>query len=84
MLFRSLSHHEHWNGAGYPRGLNAKRIPFISRLITIIDAYDVMTHDRPYRTAITHEAAIAELKHCAGTQFDPELVEKFLEFVDGQ
>ena len=79
-----LAHHEHWNGAGYPRGLNAEGIPFISRLITIIDAYDVMTHDRPYRNAMTHEMAVAELKRCAGTQFDPELVEKFLEFIDGQ
>ena len=77
-----LAHHEHWNGAGYPRGLQADGIPFISRLITIIDAYDVMTHDRPYRTAMTHADALVELKRCAGTQFDPELVEKFLEFVD--
>ncbi|MEI6287462.1 MAG: HD domain-containing phosphohydrolase, partial [Bacillota bacterium] len=76
-----LSHHEHWNGSGYPNGLRAEAIPFISRVIAIIDAYDVMTNDRAYRQAITNKQAIAELRRCAGSQFDPELVAKFVEFI---
>ena len=76
-----LLHHEHWDGSGYPKGLKAEAIPFISRVVAIIDAYDVMVHDRPYRDAITHASAIAELQSCAGTQFDPELVAEFVKFV---
>jgi len=77
----ALAHHEHWDGSGYPSGLKETAIPLLSRIIAIIDAYDVMTHDRPYQTAIPHAAAIEELQRCAGTQFDPELVTKFVEFI---
>ena len=76
-----LMHHEHWDGSGYPNGLRAETVPLISRAVAIIDAYDVMTHDRPYHRASTHEQAIAELQRCAGSQFDPELVTKFVEFI---
>ncbi len=76
-----LGHHEHWDGCGYPNGLAGTAIPLLSRLIAIIDTYDVMTNDRPYRSALPPEAAVAELIRCAGTQFDPELVEKFVEFI---
>lgn len=74
-----LTHHERWDGSGYPIGLNGNEIPFISRIFAIIDAYDVMTHDRVYRKAIGHEEALNELRKYAGTQFDPKLVEIFTE-----
>lgn len=76
-----LYHHEYYDGKGYPRGLKGDSIPLISKIITVGDAYDAMTSDRPYRTAITREEAIGELRQKAGTQFDPEVVEVFIEKV---
>lgn len=72
-----LKHHEWWNGQGYPLGLCGEDIPLECRILAIADAYDAMTSDRPYRKAMTHEEAIEELLRCAGTQFDPYLLEKF-------
>jgi len=77
-----LSHHERWDGTGYPRGLKATDIPLASRIVTIADAYDVMTHDKPYRKAISKIEAAREIKRCSGTQFDPELVSKFTEILE--
>jgi len=74
-----LKHHEWWNGKGYPLGLVGEDIPIECRILAIADAYDAMTSDRPYRKAMNRANAIAELKHCAGTQFDPNLVDKFGE-----
>lgn len=73
-----LSHHERWDGQGYPEGHEKEAIPLMSRIIAIADAYDVMTHGRPYKQALSEEAALAELRRCAGTQFDPNLVELFM------
>lgn len=73
-----LHHHEWWNGQGYPHRLKDKRIPFNSRIISIVDSYDAMTNDRPYRKAMSKDKAIIELRRCSETQFDPFLVEKFL------
>ncbi len=70
-------HHENYNGTGYPDGLAAGEIPFIARIVSIVDTYDAMTTDRPYRKALGHDVAVAELQRCAGTQFDPEIVKAF-------
>lgn len=76
-----LSHHEYWNGEGYPRKLQGSAIPFMSRIIAIADAYDVMINGTTYKAAVSKSDAIIELEKYAGTQFDPELVEKFIEVV---
>jgi HD-GYP domain-containing protein (c-di-GMP phosphodiesterase class II) len=76
-----LHAHERWDGSGYPKGLKEDGIPLISRMVHIIDAYDVMINDRPYKKAVTKEAAINELKRCGGTQFDPDLVRIFIKDV---
>ena len=72
-----LHHHEHYSGQGYPFGLRGNDIPLGARIVAIADAYDAMVRDRPYRPAISHEAAVRELRRTAGTQFDPELVAHF-------
>ncbi|MFZ7131071.1 MAG: HD domain-containing phosphohydrolase [Eubacteriales bacterium] len=77
-----LSHHEGWDGNGYPRGLKEDEIPLISRIISVIDAFDAMTHDRVYRKALTKEDAIKEIKKNSGTQFDPKVVIQFNEVVE--
>ena len=74
-----LHHHEHWDGKGYPYGLHGEDIPLLSRMISIVDAFDVMTHDRPYHHAITPDEALEEIRSCAGSQFDPELAEVFIK-----
>lgn len=74
-----LSHHERWDGSGYPRGLEAEEIPLLARIIAIVDAYDVMTNDQVYQQALSEEEALAEIAENAGTQFDPELAELFIE-----
>ncbi|MCE5330350.1 HD-GYP domain-containing protein, partial [bacterium] len=76
-----LAHHEWWNGRGYPRGLKGNNIPLSSRIIATIDAYDAMINDKPYRKAMTKDEAVEELKRCSGTQFDPEIVEQFIEIL---
>jgi len=73
-----LKHHEWWNGNGYPLGLSGIEIPLECRILAIADAYDAMTSDRPYRKSLSHGEALQEIKNCSGTQFDPELVTKFI------
>ena len=74
-------HHEYWDGSGYPRGLRGDQIPIGARIITIADAYDAMTTDRPYRAALSIEEAVRRLQAARGTQFDPELLDIFLELI---
>jgi HD-GYP domain-containing protein (c-di-GMP phosphodiesterase class II) len=71
-------HHENWDGSGYPRGQSGEEIPIAARIIHVSDAYDAMTTHRSYRLGRTHEQAIHELMRCAGTEFDPRIVEVFL------
>lgn len=73
-----LKHHEWWNGHGYPFGLTGSTIPLECRILSIVDAFDAMTSNRPYRKLIGVEDACAELRRCAGTQFDPDFVELFI------
>ena len=77
-----LKHHEWWNGKGYPLGLEGEEIPMECRLLAIADAYDAMTSDRPYRKAMSKDEAISELIRCAGIQFDPYLVDLFIEIIN--
>lgn len=72
-----LSHHEWYNGQGYPRGLEGEAIPFGARIIAIADSYDAITSNRLFRKALPHREAVAELRRQAGTQFDPNLAELF-------
>ncbi|MEN6595462.1 MAG: PAS domain S-box protein [Clostridiaceae bacterium] len=74
-----LCHHERWDGEGYPQGLSGEKIPLLSRIVAVVDAYDAMTQDRSYRSALTHEEAIAEIERNSGKQFDPNIVRIFLE-----
>ena len=74
-----VSHHERWDGAGYPRGLAGKAIPLPGRILSVADAYSAMTSDRPYRAGLSTHEAITQLRAGAGTQFDPALVELFIE-----
>lgn len=76
-----LHHHEKWDGSGYPSGLSGEKIPLNSRILAVVDAYDVMTHDQVYQVARTHEDAIRELQKQAGSHFDPRLVDRFIKQV---
>lgn len=76
-----LSHHERWDGQGYPQGLKGKDIPLLSRIFAVADAYEAMTQQRPHRPPLTREQAVAELLANAGTQFDPDIVNIFIHKV---
>ena len=75
------AHHEHYDGSGYPDGLSGKDIPFLARILAVVDSYDAMKSERPYRRGQSIEYIIAEFKKCAGTQFDPAVVGPFLEIL---
>ncbi|MDF2986427.1 MAG: domain S-box/diguanylate cyclase protein [Eubacterium sp.] len=73
-----LYHHERFDGTGYPHGLSGKNIPKLARILSIVDSFDVMTHERVYKNSMGVEEAVAELRKCSGKQFDPEIVELFI------
>jgi two-component system, cell cycle response regulator len=75
------AHHERWDGSGYPDGLAGEAIPLASRIIAVADTYSAMTTTRPYSPSCSTEEALEEIKRCAGTQFDPLVVEKFAELI---
>ncbi len=74
-----LYHHERWDGTGYPEGLREDEIPLIARIFSVADTFDAMTTTRPYRKALSFEMAYNEILRCRGTQFDPQVVEAFME-----
>jgi putative nucleotidyltransferase with HDIG domain len=74
----AASHHERWDGAGYPAGLAGEAIPLVGRIVAVADVFDALTHDRPYKSLWPVEQAIAELRRGAGSQFDPRVVDAFL------
>ncbi|RIK45793.1 MAG: hypothetical protein DCC58_05315 [Chloroflexi bacterium] len=75
-------HHERWDGTGYPHGVAGNDIPLLGRIMALADAWSAMTHDRPYRKRLSHEAAVQEVRQGAGRQFDPQLVEPFLHMIE--
>ena len=76
-----LAHHERWDGKGYPKGLHGEQIPVLARIIALADSFDAMTSERPYRRAMSVEAALHEIENGAGTQFDPLLATRFKELM---
>ncbi|HIS53354.1 TPA: HD domain-containing protein [Candidatus Galligastranaerophilus gallistercoris] len=76
------AHHERWDGRGYPDGLKGEEIPLSARIVAIADTYDAMTSTRSYRKALEHMEAINEIERCKGSQFDPELAQKFIDMQD--
>jgi putative nucleotidyltransferase with HDIG domain len=74
-------HHERYDGKGYPDGLSGEKIPLLARLIAVADTFDAMTTDRPYRKALTVDEALKEIRHCSGSQFDPEIASVFIKMI---
>ena len=77
-----FSHHEWWDGSGYPQGLKGEEIPLAARVFTVVDVWDALTSDRPYRGAMTHEEALEIIQAGKGSHFDPEIVEEFIELIE--
>ena len=76
------THHEKWDGTGYPAGLAGEEIPLPGRIVAIVDVFDALTHDRPYKEAWTVDAAVAEIERQRGRHFDPRVVDAFLASLD--
>jgi HD-GYP domain-containing protein (c-di-GMP phosphodiesterase class II) len=77
-----LCHHERWDGKGYPQGLSGDQIPLASRILSVIDTFDVITHDRPYKEAFSEREALNEIRKCSGSQFDPQIADAFISFFE--
>ena len=76
-----LAHHERWDGGGYPNRLAGEAIPLLARILSVADAFDAMTAERPYRKPVPVEEAVEEIERCAGTQFDPDVALVFVGLV---
>jgi HD-GYP domain-containing protein (c-di-GMP phosphodiesterase class II) len=74
-------HHEKWDGTGYPRGLKGEEIPLAARLFSIVDVYDALTSNRPYRAAWSKNKTLQHIQELSGSQFDPQVVEAFLKMM---
>ena len=79
-----LYHHERYDGKGYPNGLKGEEIPYLARILSIVDAYNAMISARAYRPKLTKQQAIEELQRNAGTQFDPDITAAFITFLMGE
>ncbi len=79
-----LHHHESFDGSGYPAGLKGTEIPVVSRIVSVIDAFDAMVSSRPYRKGLPYEEAVRRLTEASGTQFDPLVVQSFLSFAEAE
>jgi diguanylate cyclase (GGDEF)-like protein/putative nucleotidyltransferase with HDIG domain len=77
-----LYHHEKYDGTGYPDKLKGEEIPYLARVLTVVDSFDAMTSNRPYNVRRTYDEAIIEIKECRGTHFDPEIADKFIEVIE--
>jgi HD-GYP domain-containing protein (c-di-GMP phosphodiesterase class II) len=77
------NHHERWDGSGYPRGLKGEEIPIAARIFAVVDAWDSLLSDRPYRRAVSEEQARRILQESAGNCFDPTVAQAFLKMMDG-
>jgi putative two-component system response regulator len=75
------SHHERWEGSGYPRGLKGEEIPLVSRIVTVCDVFDALTSDRPYKKAWSIEDAVAEMESQSGKLFDPDILRVFMDLL---
>jgi diguanylate cyclase (GGDEF)-like protein len=76
-----INHHERYDGKGYPNNLKGDKIPYLARILTVVDSFDAMTSNRPYNNRKTYEEGIEEVKRCSGTQFDPKIAETFIEVI---
>jgi len=76
-----MYHHERYDGTGYPENLKGEEIPYLARILTVVDSFDAMTSSRPYNKRKSYEEGIMELRRCSGTQFDPQIVEQFIETI---
>jgi HD-GYP domain-containing protein (c-di-GMP phosphodiesterase class II) len=74
----AATHHEWWDGTGYPRGLAGEQIPLVGRIVAVADVFDALTHDRPYKKAWPLNQGVARIRRGAGSQFDPRVVAAFL------
>ena len=76
-----MHHHERYNGGGYPDNLKGEAIPYLARVLTVADSFDAMTSNRPYNKRRTYNEAVEELRKCSGTQFDPQIIQAFIEVI---